>query len=124
MKEKIIKIEEIHDRFIGYLIQTNLYSYEVKIDGDANCCEEFGYVSSFDDVNEFLNAQLLSVEIVNMKNDKLKIKSHIESHECKFVNFETNKGLFQLAVYNSHNGYYGHNVIIVIKNVIIEDSYL
>jgi hypothetical protein len=30
-----------------------------------------------------------------------------------FVNFYTSKGMFQLAVYDSHNGYYGHSFYIV-----------
>ena len=41
----------------------------------------------------------------------------------QFVDFVTDRGTFQLAVYNSHNGYYGHG-ILVLKNdeVLLEDD--
>ena len=33
--------------------------------------------------------------------------------DTMFVNFETSSGTFQLTCYNSHNGYYGHDVTVV-----------
>jgi hypothetical protein len=30
----------------------------------------------------------------------------------QFVDFVTDKGVFQLAVYNAHNGYYGHGILV------------
>jgi hypothetical protein len=33
----------------------------------------------------------------------------------QFVDFETSKGVFQLTVYNRHNGYYGHDILIESK---------
>ena len=35
-----------------------------------------------------------------------------EEGGIQFVTFKTNKSVFQLAVYNCHNGYYGHGIIV------------
>lgn len=32
-----------------------------------------------------------------------------------FINIETTKGFLQFVVYNEHNGYYGHSVLLVSK---------
>lgn len=32
--------------------------------------------------------------------------------EIMFVNIETSKGTLQFALYNAHNGYYGHTAIV------------
>jgi hypothetical protein len=46
----------------------------------------------------------------------LTMRTRLDSdEECKnvyFITFETSNGTLQLAVYNEHNGYYGHNCYI------------
>lgn len=42
----------------------------------------------------------------------------------QFVDFVTNIGTFQLAVYNSHNGYYGHGIIVAKDDDILLDDTL
>ena len=37
----------------------------------------------------------------------------LEDGGVVFVNFDTSAGLFQLVAYNQHNGYYGHEVLVV-----------
>jgi len=41
-----------------------------------------------------------------------------------FVDFITTNGTFQLAVYNSHNGYYGHGIVVAIDEKIVHDDTL
>lgn len=36
----------------------------------------------------------------------------VHINQIQFVDFVTSRGTFQLAVYNSHNGYYGHGIIV------------
>lgn len=39
-----------------------------------------------------------------------------------FVDIKTDKGVFQLTVYNSHNGYYGHSVVFLRDDFKIVDG--
>jgi hypothetical protein len=70
-------------------------------------------VSSDDEFHEFIGAELLSVDIVDKALNK---KTDIDVYEggIIFVNIETSKGILQFAVYNEHNGYYGHSARVVV----------
>ncbi len=39
-----------------------------------------------------------------------------------FVNLETNVGLLQFVAYNSHNGYYGHDAVLVSKQLNLTEA--
>ena len=120
-KEKILNIEDYAfcEDYIGYRITTNNRIIEVLIDNEQQCCEGWGYMCSEDDVTTFVGGDLLSFDVVN---DMLEVKefpklcSYLEAEECIFINFKTSKGDLQIVVYNSHNGYYGHEVIVRSKN--------
>lgn len=84
----------------------------------TSCCEDWGYFSSEDDYNDFIGAELLNVVIVDDALKCAEMDKFSEYHDdAIFVNLETSKGVLQFAVYNSHNGYYGHTVRITSKQV-------
>lgn len=133
--EKIIKIEQVHDlkldpskwqSYEGFKIHTNEQEILVLIEDDQHCCEDAGYLSSFEDPKDFEDSDLLKIEIVdeslNKKEWHSKFQNGLDEGRAIFINFETSKGLFQLTVYNSHNGYYGHDVIIKSNQVNEETS--
>jgi hypothetical protein len=67
-----------------------------------------------DDLKEFEESELISVEVVDKSLNVKKIEeSGFDEGEAMFVNFNTSKGLMQLVAYNSHNGYYGHEAVLV-----------
>lgn len=130
--EKIISISEVENRKIkqegcvfaisydGFEIVTDQQTIFVGISNGINCCESWGYVTSIDNSEDFIGAELLDVVVVdeNLIATSIKLKEVGESIEdgdfgAVFVNFETSKGLFQLTMYNCHNGYYGHDVTII-----------
>ena len=41
-----------------------------------------------------------------------------------FLTFKTSNGTLQFAVYNDHNGYYGHQALIRINDEIVESETL
>lgn len=100
----------------GYMVETENHTYYVLIDNGQSCCENWGYLTSEDDHDYFIGAELLSVSVTDTalnqtvltKMDKL----YVTDNETQFVTFETSIGAFQLAVYNSHNGYYGHGIMV------------
>ncbi len=133
--EKILEIKKVdgykfkpegYHAYDGFEVVTDKQKILVLIDNDQNCCEKWGYLSSFDDSKEFIGSDLLKIELVDECLNKTELKK-IEDEkgddvQAIFVNFETSKGLFQLTVYNAHNGYYGHKVKIISNNLNIEDT--
>lgn len=129
MSNKIISIEEVFNKAVkdtysnmdGYRIKTEDSTYSILISNDQCCCESWGYFTSEDDVSDYIGSELLSVEVVDkaLNNKKLEeeVSWGLDSGEAVFVNFNTSNGVLQFAVYNSHNGYYGHECIVdVFKN--------
>jgi hypothetical protein len=135
--EKILKIESVDsitlktdDRWAssmeGVLITTTKQVIKVLIGNESCCCEHWGYLMSEDDPDYFLGADLLAVFVADTNltttdfqcgygEELAKGKTEKVSLDCgdvMFVNIETSLGTLQIAVYNAHNGYYGHRVII------------
>jgi len=108
------------EAFDGILITTNLQKIELLISAEGQCCEHFGYFISHDDVKEFIDSELIKIETVDKALNVEKFNHEIEQYEfpnCMFVNITTNKGLLQFVAYNSHNGYYSHDALIISKGL-------
>lgn len=149
MKKEII--ESIKEVFLERPYQNNLEGFEIKtnkqiikilISPGQQCCESSGYMISEDNPEEFIGAEIKSVSVVEdvTYNKKIiakldwylhRVVSHEDGSVCfdyesggaEFVDIETNKGTFQIAVYNCHNGYYGHDILIKFNDVNI-DGYI
>lgn len=111
----IKSIKEVSDdRYDGYEIACDDgTTYSFLIHNWQSCCESWGYFSSEDDLQSFAGANLLDIRVTDtaLKNTELKMKQgYLTVGDCIFVTVKTDRGDFQLTVYNSHNGYYGHEV--------------
>ena len=99
----------------GYEVATDKHKFYVLIGNGQCCCESWGYLSSDDDFNKFLNAELKEVNLTDVALNSKKVEESGYYDDCggiQFVDFVTSNGTLQLAVYNSHNGYYGHGIVI------------
>lgn len=87
---------------------------EVKlgISNGQNCCENWGYLISEDNLDEYVGAQYQGVEVVDTKLATIELNGTYES-DCMFVNILTSKGVLQFVAYNEHNGYYGHDAVVI-----------
>lgn len=102
----------------GYEIKTNKQLIQILINNGQNCCEQWGYLSSNDNLSEFEGAELKEIiQVDTSLNSKVLKDIHLDEGEAIFINLETSNGTLQLAVYNSHNGYYGHAVIVRSNNL-------
>lgn len=118
MSETIEKIEEVVTyENEGYLIETDKAKYTVYVGGEkeGQCCESWGYMSTDDNLDEYIGAELLSIEEVDDDYATKQIRERDgkyidEGGDTCFVRVNTSKGMFTLAVYNAHNGYYGHSI--------------
>ena len=138
---KIISIEEVWNigretcdkistwrKMDGYEITTENKKIFVLISNGQNCCEEWGYFSSEDKLSDFIGADLLEVNLADTERNQKKLKEVLEygvyGGGIQFVDFVTTKGVFQLAVYNAHNGYYGHDILITSGDKVLSDDCL
>jgi len=102
----------------GFILGTSKRTILFLIHNEQNCCEAFGHITSEDDLDSFIGAEILNIERVD---DKLKnyevLEDDFDEASAIFLNVHTNKGVLQFVVYNTHNGYYGHNVLIKIEEL-------
>lgn len=118
MSEKILKIEESYFKYEetysmeGFKVTTDKQEILVGISSYQSCCENFGYFMTNDNIDDFVGASLNSVHITD---DLLKVEDFDKKYsgQVMFVNFETSKGTLQFVAYNDHNGYYGHQGVII-----------
>jgi hypothetical protein len=95
----------------GFKIITTKQIIRLGINMYQECCEHPGYFMSEDNFDDFINAELLDIVIVNecLRPEEL---SDLYEGSVIFVNINTSKGVLQFTAYNSQNGYYGHNAVI------------
>ena len=119
--------------FDGYKVSTDSHEILVLISNEQNCCENWGYFDTNDDASQYIGADLHNVRLTDTALSQAALDAaglmwhgeiDLEEGGIQFVDFITDAGVFQLAVYNAHNGYYGHSVIVAIDGKIIFDDTL
>lgn len=81
---------------------------KMKLFDDGQSCCESRYMTTDDDLSYFVGSILLDVEI----KDGPDVEDEYEVHEIQFLEIKTDKGSFQMASHNVHNGYYGGFAIV------------
>nr|UVY65240.1 MAG: PGDYG protein [Bacteriophage sp.] len=101
----------------GYCIETDSRQLYFVINNGQDCCENWGYLSSEDDFGSFIGSELKNVYVTDTKLGTIvsNMKEDLDAGSAMFINVETTRGLLQFAAYNEHNGYYGHDVLLVSK---------
>lgn len=138
MTRKIRIIEEVFDvplearwdenttrtkMFDGYVIETEDETIQILVQNEQQCCENCGYIVSEDELSQFVGANILEVSVVDeslittVLNKLPVVEDDYTYLEAVFVNVNTDKGLLQFAVYNAQNGYYGHEIRILSKEL-------
>lgn len=116
-----------HSSMEGYKIVTDHHELLILIDDQSSCCESWGYIQSEDDLSDYIGAQLSGIQLTDTALSSEAVTKAVgeygvDSGGIQFVDLVTNRGKFQLAVYNSHNGYYGHGIVVAVDNSpILED---
>ena len=124
---KIISVEEFSENGMeGYKVSTKRISVRVLIDSFQSCCESWGYISSADDFTPFIGAILKEVKLTDVALNQQVVDDtgyYDEDGGIQFVDFVTSRGTFQLAVYNAHNGYYGHGILVALgEDILCNDT--
>ncbi len=108
----------------GYEIVTDKHKYLLLIDNGQCCCENWGYFASNDDFNSFIGKTLYGVDLtdtaLNTKQVEEVDEFDLDAGGIQFVNFSMSDGsVLQFAVYNGHNGYYGHPIAFIEDDCLI-----
>ena len=126
--ETILSIEEIEEGGMsGYVVKTNKQEIKLLIDSDQTCCEHWGYFWCNLITDDFVGSELLNVtQVDNCLNERI-FKNEFgssggEVDDTLFINLETSVGNLQFVLFNSHNGYYGHKVLVNSTWVTIEET--
>lgn len=133
MIKKCEKILEINTNYRGKVsgytyggisIKTTVQEILILIDEHQQCCEHFGYITCEDDITTFIGATIADVRLTDVacKSILAQLAEYdITSCNTMFVDVLTDKGILQFAVYNEHNGYYGHDILIKSNQLNITD---
>lgn len=121
MSNKILKIEEVFDVVInkqaydGYHIVTERNEIYFVIDNYQQCCEDWGtkYLSTADDLSEYVGSEYIGYD-TDEKAELNKLS--------QFLNIHTSNGDISFVVYNDHNGYYSHAVLLVVDEEIKNET--
>lgn len=82
------------------------------IDNSQNCCENWGYLISEDDLTQFVGAEYYGIEAVGQALEHVEVKNVYEGG-VMFINIKTSEGVLQFVAYNEHNGYYSHDAVVI-----------
>ena len=124
---KILNIKFVYDvnfnndryyNYDGFKIETEDEEIYFVIDNSQECCENWGtYLYTPEDLKDYIGAEYLEYDEKNCSEIENHLKDEfVDPDEICFLNIHTSNGTIDFAVYNSHNGYYSHAVILKITN--------
>lgn len=110
-----ISRSSFEDRGDGYRVCTNKRELIFLINNHDQCCEEWGYLASENDLASFEGAQLLEVRLTDPQLKSIDVSNpegeeFVDKRDVTFITFHTDRGPLQFCAYTEHNGYYGHSV--------------
>lgn len=114
--------------FDGYEVKTENATYRILIENEQNCCESWGYFSSDDNYEDFIGKDLVDVSLTDTALNQQKVQEsgwYDDEGGIQFVDFKFSDGsVLQFAVYNAHNGYYGHSIYVIKDEEILHSDTL
>ena len=128
MINEIYGYGSVWDQYDGYEVVTDQCTYRVLISNYQSCCESWGFMAVNDDVDSFVGKTLKEVRMTDTALNTRKIEEEVGDLDCgglAFVDFVFDDGdKLQIAVYNGHNGYYGHTIKLMTDDTVIHEDCL
>lgn len=141
IKQKVSRINFVNNyeidgvSYMGYIIKLeDGKNIKILLEDTQNCCEFFGtdifspiynvnkkiYKDKYKDYFDLKNCLIHSIkwgtkitnDMFNQALEKEKYYVQNEYNNYCVVNIYTDKGMFQIVLYNNHDGYYSHNVYV------------
>lgn len=130
---KILKIEEVNgyrpkqdskSTYSGYRIKTEKDELLLLIFDNQNCCEQWGYACSDENFDDYIGADFIKYEEVYSEDLGSKVDLYGDVSGMCFLNIYTSRGKLDFAVYNAHNGHYGHTALLKVNGEIVNKENL
>ncbi len=129
-----IRIDALHEvadgdeGFDGYqIVLSDKTVWFLGIANGSQCCERWGYFSPQDDLSYYIGAEFQGLFFTTYGQDRIELPPDVVSMDAgdvAFVSIMTSLGVLNLAVYNAHNGSYGHRVILEKNHQQIDETVL
>lgn len=116
--EEVANLKLGYEEYDGYKVETTQKIFYILIENGQCCCESWGYLSTNDNIQDFIGKEISKISLTdtNLSNKELEEIKYLDyawEGGIQFVTFYMTDGeVLQLAVYNGHNGYYGHSILI------------
>lgn len=107
---KVEMVEGIKNKWDGEhteLVFTMDDGYKMALWDDGQSCCESRYMTTDDDLNRFIGAELLGAEIRDGDEPPKEDYDNCDVHEVQFLIVHTSLGDITCVTHNEHNGYYG-----------------
>jgi L-rhamnose isomerase len=115
------KLDSYYGEFDGFIVTTDKQSIMLGISNYQSCCEDWGYFMSEDVISDFIGADLYDVNVTDGALATVSVPN-VYDGDVMFVTLKTSNGDLQFVAYNNHNGYYGHNAVVVSNQVTYSDT--
>lgn len=113
--------------FRGYLhegvrVGTTHGDIRALISAGQQCCETYGgeIVSNDHSPDYFIGAPVFEVRVTDGSGEVHEDVGMGDYENAAFIDIVTIRGVLQLTVYNHHNGYYGHDVILLDGETVLD----
>lgn len=103
----------------GYTIKTENHTVSMGISTEQQCCENAGMIDCPDDLSKFIGSSIVKINPIGLANG-FNITDDLDN--VAFISVDTTNGQFQFAVYNEHNGYYSHSVVIIVDDIVVDSE--
>jgi len=112
-----VKRQNGEDEYEGFVVTTDKQVIKIGVDNYGQCCENWGHFASADNLDNFIGAKLSTIAIADGELESGLIAKRVEGGIYEggimHVNLDTDRGILQFTAYNAHNGYYGHEGIVL-----------
>lgn len=127
--ERVFSIKQTEDAieyYDGYIIKTSENIYQLLISNYTHYIEDWGCCTTAPDIKQFINKKISKVIIpdtIISQQSKISIQFIIFEF-VKDKNSQIDEKELQIAVYNTHNDYYGHHIIFQKNNEIVINKFI
>ncbi len=113
-----------YSTYEGYVVVLSDDS-EIKmgIRSGQSCCEDYGYLTSQEDFEDFIGAEFHSVSVTDAALCHYDVPSVYDGN-AMFITLDTSEGTLQFVAYNEHNGYYSHEAVLIENGTLTAQEYL
>ena len=122
MTNKILDISIVKMKnYEGYRIKTEQDNIKFVVDNSRNLGECWGYLSSPEDLKDYIGSEYLGY--FSDSQNEVKLTGNVKKlTNCQFLNIKTSNGDIDFVVYNAYGNFYHKEILLIINNKIVSSE--